>query len=80
MATFTPHQRSILRTAATASYHLMNSLWQAFEAKSRADVLQMGVTLVHPDKSPFIAKAAPLADMFAGEGELRALLRRVAQT
>jgi TRAP-type C4-dicarboxylate transport system substrate-binding protein len=62
-----------------ASYHVMNRLWQAFEAKSRADVLQMGVNLVHPDKSPFIAKASPLADLFAGEGDLRTLLRRIAQ-
>lgn len=79
MAAFTPQQRSILREAAMASYHVMNRLWQAFEAKSRADVLQMGVSLVHPDKSPFIAKASPLADLFAGEGDLRTLLRRIAQ-
>jgi TRAP-type C4-dicarboxylate transport system substrate-binding protein len=57
----------------------MNTLWDAFEAKARADVQQMGVTFVRPDKEPFIAKAAPLADIYAGEEASRALLRRIVQ-
>jgi len=80
MNAFTPRQRDILREAATASYHHMNKLWEAFEEKARADVLQMGVTFVRPDKAPFIAKAAPLADLYAGEDASRVLLRRIAQT
>lgn len=76
---FTPQQRDILREAATASYHHMNGLWEAFEARARAEVLRMGVTFARPDKAPFIAKAAPLADIYAGEGESRLLLRRIAQ-
>jgi hypothetical protein len=40
----------------------------------------MGVTFVRPDKAPFIAKAAPLADLYAGEDASRVLLRRIAQT
>ena len=79
MKGFTPRQREILREAATASYHHMNKLWEDFEAKARAEVLQMGVTFVRPDKAPFIAKAAPLADLYAGEEASRALLRRIAQ-
>jgi tripartite ATP-independent transporter DctP family solute receptor len=79
MKAFTPRQRDILQEAATASYHHMNKLWEAFEAKARADVQQMGVTFVHPAKAPFIAKAAPLADIYAGEESSRVLLRRIAQ-
>jgi tripartite ATP-independent transporter DctP family solute receptor len=80
MNAFTPRQRDILREAATASYHHMNGLWEAFETKARAEVQQMGVTFVRPDKAPFIAKAAPLADICAGEDASRLLLRRIAQT
>jgi TRAP-type C4-dicarboxylate transport system substrate-binding protein len=79
MQAFTPRQRDVLREAATASYHHMNKLWQTFETKARADVQQMGVTFVRPDKAPFIAKAGPLADIYAGEDVSRVLLRRIAQ-
>jgi TRAP-type C4-dicarboxylate transport system substrate-binding protein len=57
----------------------MNMLWLAFETQTRAQVEQMGVTFIQPDKAPFIAKAAPLADIYAGEEASRTLLRRIAQ-
>jgi tripartite ATP-independent transporter DctP family solute receptor len=79
MDAFTPRQRDILREAAMASYHHMNKLWDAFETRARTEVLQMGVTFVRPDKAAFIAKAAPLADLYAGEEQSRVLLRRIAQ-
>jgi tripartite ATP-independent transporter DctP family solute receptor len=75
----TPKQREIIREAALASYHHMNTLWSVFETQTRAQVAQMGVTFVQPDKAPFIAKAAPLADIYAGEEASRTLLRRIAQ-
>lgn len=75
----TPKQREIIRDAAAASYHHMNTLWQAFEMQTRAQVEQMGVTFVQPDKAPFIAKAAPLADIYAGEEASRTLLHKIAQ-
>lgn len=79
MNSMTPKQREIIREAALASYHHMNTLWPAFETLTRAQVAQMGVTFVQPDKAPFIAKAAPLADIYAGEEASRTLLRRIAQ-
>jgi len=45
----------------------------------RLEIEQRGVKFVEPDKAPFIAKAAPLTDMFAGEEFSRNLLRRIAQ-
>jgi TRAP-type C4-dicarboxylate transport system substrate-binding protein len=75
----TPKQREIIREAAAASYRHMNTLWQAFETQTRAQVEQMGVTFVQPDKAPFIAKAAPLADIYAGEEASRTLLHKIAQ-
>jgi len=79
MNNMTPRQREIIREAALSSYHHMNTLWSAFETQTRALVAQMGVTFVQPDKAPFIAKAAPLADIYAGEETSRTLLRRIAQ-
>lgn len=79
LQSMTPLQRDIIREAATASYHHMNTLWTDFEARARAEVAQLGVTFVRPDKAPFIARAAPLADMFANEEFSRNLLRRIAQ-
>jgi tripartite ATP-independent transporter DctP family solute receptor len=75
----TPRQRDIIREAAAASYHHMNKLWTAFEDEARRQVSQTGFTFVQPDKAPFIAKAAPLADEFASEEFSRNLLRRIAQ-
>jgi tripartite ATP-independent transporter DctP family solute receptor len=75
----TPQQQQIIRDAATASYHRMNELWTAFEAATQLQVAQYGITFLHPDRAPFIAKAAPLAEEFAGEEASRNLLRRIAQ-
>lgn len=80
LESMTAPQRDIIRAAARASYDYMNTLWTAFEAQSRLEIEQHGVRFVEPDKGPFIAKAAPLADLFAGEEFSRNLLRRIAQS
>ena len=76
----TAPQREIIREAAWASYHHMNTLWTRFEAQSRLEIEARGVKFVEPDKAPFIAKASPLTDMFAGEEFSRNLLKRIAQS
>ena len=73
-------QRDIIREAAWASYHYMNTLWTKFEAQSRLQIEAQGVKFVEPDKAPFIARAAPLTGMFAGEEFSRNLLKRIAQS
>jgi tripartite ATP-independent transporter DctP family solute receptor len=75
----TPAQRDIVREAAWSSYHHMNTLWTAFEAQSRREIEARGVKFVVPDKAAFIAQAAPLTDVFAGEEFSRILLKRIAQ-
>lgn len=75
----TQQQRDIVREAAMASYHRMNTLWTAYEAETRMQVERMGVIFLQPDKALFIEKAEALADIFAGEEASRALLRRIAQ-
>lgn len=80
LGAMTPGQRDVVHEAAWASYHHMNRLWSAFEAQSRSQVEAMGVTFGRPDKAPFIARAAPLTDEFAGEGFSRNLLKRIAQS
>src|SRR3954463_16805571 len=54
----TPTQREIVREAALASYHHMNTLWSDFEGRSRAVIEQRGVKFVWPEKAPFAEKAA----------------------
>ncbi len=76
----TAPQRDLIREAAWASYHYMNTLWTRFQAQSRLQIEAQGVKFVEPDKAPFIDKAAPLADMFAGEAFSRNLLKRIAQS
>lgn len=80
LAAMTPSQRDIVHEAAWASHHHMNRLWSAFEAQSRSQVEAMGVKFGRPDKAPFIARAAPLTDEFAGEEFSRNLLKRIAQS
>jgi tripartite ATP-independent transporter DctP family solute receptor len=79
LSAMAPSQRQIVRDAAAASYAHMNALWADFEAATRLQVARAGIIFVHPDKAPFIERAAPLADEFAGEEASRNLLRRIAQ-
>jgi tripartite ATP-independent transporter DctP family solute receptor len=76
----TTAQQALIREAAWASHDHMNTLWSAFQAQSRATVTQRGIVFVQPDKAPFIAKAAPLTDMFASDEFSRSMLKRIAQS
>jgi tripartite ATP-independent transporter DctP family solute receptor len=80
LQSLTPTQRDIVREAALASYHHMNTLWSDFEVQSRAEIERRGVTFVWPDKAPFIEKAAALTSMFAGDNASQALLKRIANS
>lgn len=72
-------QRDIMREAARASYHRMNELWAVFEGEARRESEKMGVTFTHPDKQPFIARAAALSDEFAADRQLSDLMQRIAR-
>jgi tripartite ATP-independent transporter DctP family solute receptor len=80
LQSLTPTQRDMIREAALLSYHHMDTLWTDFEARSRAEIERRGVKFVWPDKAPFIAKAAPLKGVFAGEQSSQGLLQRIAQS
>lgn len=75
-----PNHQNIVREAGAASYEFMNTLWNDFEARSRAEIERRGVTFVQPDKAPFIARAAPLIEMYAGDELSRTTLRRIASS
>ena len=77
---FTPVQQTIVREAALASYERMNDLWRDFETKVRVQAEAIGVKFSHPDKAPFIARAAPLAREFAEDPAIGVLLGRIAKS
>jgi TRAP-type C4-dicarboxylate transport system substrate-binding protein len=56
LQSLTPVQREIVREAALASYHHMNTLWSDFEVRSRAAIEQRGVTFVSPREGPVCGK------------------------
>jgi TRAP-type C4-dicarboxylate transport system substrate-binding protein len=76
---FTRAQQRIIREAATASHHHMNTEWLAFEQMNRDVLTRMGVILVRPDKAAFAEKAAALTADLA-DGRTADLLRRIARS
>lgn len=78
LQTLTALQQDIVRAAAAESHDYMNTLWTDFEARSRTEIERRGVTFIQPDKAPFIERAAPLIDVFAGDEFSRTMLRRIA--
>lgn len=75
-----PQHRAIMREAALASYQKMNELWAVFEGNARRWSEAAGVTFTHPDKQPFITRAAALADEFASDRQLVDLMDRIARS
>jgi TRAP-type C4-dicarboxylate transport system substrate-binding protein len=71
-------QQIIMRDAARASFERMNELWSSFEARSRQAAEQMGVTIMRPDKMPFVERAAAIMADFADDRPLNDLVRRIA--
>jgi TRAP-type C4-dicarboxylate transport system substrate-binding protein len=79
-ATFTPAQQGFVREAARASYHRMNTLWEAFQADMQKRSETAGVTFVFPDKTPFIARASALKNEFAADVELMQTIDQFARS
>lgn len=77
---FTAAQQQMVREAARASYHRMNTLWETFEADMLSQSRKMGVTFTYPDKAPFIARAEALKREFASDAELTKLIGQIAQS
>lgn len=78
--TFTPAQKQMVRDAALASYHRMNTLWEAFQVDMQKRSEAMGVTFVYPDKAPFIARAAVLKNEFSADVELMRTVEQIARS
>lgn len=79
-AAFTPAQRQHVREAARASYHRMNTLWEAFQADMQKRSEAAGVIFVYPDKAPFIARASALKDEFSADAELMRTIEQIARS
>lgn len=73
-------QRTIMREAAMAAYNRMNELWAVFEGDARRWSEKAGVTFTHPDKQPFVTRAAVLSDEFASDRPLVDLMDRIVRS
>ncbi len=72
--------RSILREAAWDSSQRMDELWSVFEIEVRRASEQLGVTFLHPDKEPFVARTAALRKEYASEPDIGPLIARISKT
>lgn len=70
-------QQTAIREAALASHHRMNELWAQFEAGARRAGEAMNVDFTHPDKKPFIERAAAIKREFAADQMMRDLIKQI---
>jgi len=75
----TPQQRLWLDEAAADSVTFQRQLWQEKTAEALAALQQNGVTVVRPDKAPFVAASASLYESLAGT-PLGQLAQRIRET
>ena len=72
-----PAQQTAVREAALASHRRMNELWAQFEAGARRAGEAMNVAFTHPDKKPFIERAAAIKREFAADQMMRELIKQI---
>lgn len=72
-----PQQRQWLQEAADESAELQKELWRQATEEALQVVTEAGVEIIHPDKTAFLEKAAPLLDSFASDPEVGALVQQI---
>ena len=72
--------RRLLREAARGSSERMDALWSVFTAEVRQASERLGVSFLHPDKEPFIARTAAIRDEYASEPDIGPLIARIVKT
>jgi tripartite ATP-independent transporter DctP family solute receptor len=74
-----PHQRAWIEQAAAESVTFQRKLWIEKTAEALAAAENAGVTIHRPDRTPFAAATAHLADQFDGTA-VGDLVRRIRET
>lgn len=70
-------QREWLQTAADEAVTYQRQLWQKAEAEALAAAEAAGVTILRPDKTPFIEAVRPILDDYRADPELGKVLNRI---
>lgn len=73
-----PADKALVRQCAKDSVPKMRGIWDARVARSRAEVLAAGVTVIEPDIAPFQDKVRPVWQRYLDTPELAALADAIA--
>lgn len=73
----TPEEQRIVQEAADESAQHQKKLWQEASEEALRAVEAAGVTIIRPDKGPFLEKVAPLLDSYRREPEIYELMQRI---
>ena len=76
----TPQQQTWLAEAAAESAEVQKDYWREATDEALRAVEAAGVTIIRPDKAPFLEKAAPLFDAYRDEPEVYDLIGRIRGT
>ncbi len=72
-----PEEQGWLAEAAAESAEVQKRLWREATEEALRIVQEAGVTVLRPDKTPFLEKAAPLLDAYRDEPEVHELIERI---
>lgn len=76
----TAEQQGWVEEAAHAAVAYQRELWAAAEEDALAAVKEAGVTVVRPDKTPFMEKVTSVYDAYKGDAELYGIIQRIRET
>ena len=75
--TLTEEEQHWLQEAATESVPHQRMLWAESEQESLERVKEAGVTVIYPDKEPFMEAVQPLFESFKSNEQLYSLIQRI---
>lgn len=70
-------ERNWLEEAVAESTIAQRKLWAASESESLAAVKKAGVTVIYPDKKPFVEQTKGILNMFEGNEEMNSLIQSI---
>jgi len=75
--TLSDQEREWLTEAARESSEVQKELWRAAEDEALRVVQEAGVTVLYPDKAPFIEKVEPLYESYRDEPDVYEVIQRI---
>jgi TRAP-type C4-dicarboxylate transport system substrate-binding protein len=69
--------RRLMRDAARDSSERMNALWGVFTAEVRRTSEAMGVSFLHPDREPFVARTAAIREESVSASDIGPLIAQI---